>query len=140
MDNTQFTDNELDYINENVFDSNQDIYAYAKYPNMPKSLPNTYTIVCQNLPLGSYSLKGKNIDLHFNMAYMLAYADGDKGILDIRYAESDALDFIVRKADNRILLQVKKCKYNAIDNTVKELRKQAIVNQNKLEQQNNLGL
>ena len=128
----------IDYIEEDVFDSTQDIYTYAKYPNMPKSLPNTYTIVCQNLPLGSYSLKGKNIDLHFNTKYMLAY--GNNKFMDIRYPESDVFDLIVKKPCDRILLQAKKCKYNDIESIVKDLRRQAILNQNKLEQQNNLSL
>ncbi len=138
MENIQFTDNELEYINKNVCDSTNDIYAYAKYPNMPKLLPNRYTIVCQNLPLSSYSLKGKNIDLHFNTKYMLFY--GDKNFIDIRYTESDVFNFIVRKPCDRILLQVKKCKYNDIEIIVKELRKQAILNQKQLEQDNNLSL
>ena len=128
----------IDYIEENVFDSTQDIYTYAKYPNMPKLLPNTYTIVCQNLPIGSYSLKGKNIDLHFNTKYMLACSD--KNFMDIRYPESDVFDLIVKNPCDKILLQAKKCKYNDIESIVKDLRKQAILNQNKLEQQNNLGL
>ena len=129
---------DIDYIEENVFDSTQDIYAYAKYPNMPKSLPNTYTIVCQNLPLGSYRLNGKNIDLHFNTKYMLTCSD--KNFMDIRYPEFDVFDLIIKKPCNRILLQVKKCKRKDIENIVKDLRKQAILNQNKLEQQDNLSL
>lgn len=138
MENTQFTDNELDYINDNVFDSTNGIYAYSKYPNMPKFLPNCYTIVCIDLPLGSYSLKGKNIDFHFNTKYMLVY--GNKNFIDERYTESDAFNFIVRKPCDRILFQVKKCKYSDIENLIKELRKQSILNQRKLEQANNVGL
>ena len=143
MDNLQFTKEEfdyieLDYINENVCDSTNTIYAYAKYPNMPKLLPNTYTISCENLPLGSYSLKGKNIDLHFNTKYMLAY--GNNKFMDIRYPESDVFNIIIRKPCNRILLQVKKCKYNDIERIVKDLRKQAILNQKQLKQDSNLSL
>ena len=129
---------EIDYIEEDIFNTSHDIYAYAKYPNMPKLLPNTYTIACENLPLGSYSLKGKNIDLHFNTKYMLAY--GNNKFMDIRYPEFDVFDLIIKKPCNRILLQVKKCKYNDIERIVKDLRKQAILNKHKLEQQDNLGL
>ena len=135
MGNTQFTKNELDYINEDVFDSTQDIYAYAKYKNIPKFLPNHYAIVCKNLPLGTYTLKGKNIDLHFNTAYMLAY--GDERIVDTRYTENDVLNFIIRKPCDRFLLQVKKCK--DIAPIVHSLREQEVLNQCKLEQQNNLN-
>jgi hypothetical protein len=138
MGNIQFTNNELDYINKNVFDSTNDIYAYSKYPNIPKSLPNTYTIVCTNLPIGSYSLNGKNIDLHFNTKYMLAY--GGQNFMDTRYTESDVFNFIVKNPCDRILLQVKNCKHNDIDSIVKELRRQAFLNQNKLEQQDILSL
>jgi len=138
MENIEFTSSELEYIDKDVFDYEQDIYVYAKYPNMPKCLPNTYSIACKNLPIGTYSLKGKNIDLHFNTQFMLAY--GKKGILDTRYTENNVLNFIIKKPCDRILLQAKKCKSKNIENLVKELRKQALINKNKLEQQNNLSL
>lgn len=100
MNKAQFTEQELDYINEDVFDSTQDIYAYAKYENMPKFLPNRYTIVCKNLPIGTYTLKGKNIDLHFNTIYMLVMAMNAlwipvilKMMFLILLSESLAIDF-----------------------------------------------
>ncbi len=134
MKNAQFTEQELEYINEDVFDSTQDIYAYAKYDNMPKFLPNRYTIVCKNLPIGIYTLKGKNIDLHFNTAYMVAY--GKERFIDTPYTESDVFNFIIRKPCDRFLLQVKKCK--DIAPIIHRLREQEVLNQLKLEQQNNL--
>lgn len=134
FDNIKFKDNELDYINENIFDSTQNIYVYAKYPNMPKCLPNTYNIACKNLPIGEYSLKGKHIDLHFNTKWKLAYID--RNFMDIRYTnESDVFNFIMRESLDRIMFQVKS-KYKDIESIVKELRRQAIFNQRKLEQNN----
>ncbi len=127
---------ELDYINEDVFDSTNNIYAFAKYDNMPKFLSNRYTIECIGLPIGTYTLKGKYIDLHFKTKYKLAHVDNR--FMDIRYTESDVFSFIVRKRCNSIMLQVKKCK--DIENIVKELRRQAILNKHKLEQKDNLSL
>ena len=134
MDNTQFTDNELDYIKRDIFDSDQDIYVYAKYPNMPKCLPNTYNIACKNLPIGSYSLKSKNIDLHFNTKWKLFYID--RNFMDIRYTEEDVLNFIMRESFDRIMFQVKRCKRKDIERIVATLREQALFNQRKLEQNN----
>lgn len=139
MENIEFTNSELEYIDKDVFDYEQDIYVYAKYPNMPKCLPNTYSIACKNLPIGTYSLKGKNIDLHFDTQWKLAYIG--RNFMDIRYTnEINVFNFIIRESFDRIMLQAKRCKSKDIERLVKELRKQALINKNKLEQQNNLSL
>ena len=131
---TQDYEFDIEYVEADIFDCDNDIYVYATYPNMPKYLPNTYNLACRNLPLGSYSLKGKHIDLHFDTIFKLAHTDDN--FLDVRYTESDVFNFIVRETRDRILLQVKKCNRKNIENIVKDLRRQLILKQKQLGQDN----
>ena len=135
---TQDYEFDIEYVEANVFEREHDVYAYAKYHNMPKCLPNTYSIVCNNLPKGSYTLEGKHINLHFNTLYMLASTE--KNFMDIRYNENNSFNFIIKRPCDRFLLQVKKCNYKDIERIVKDLRRQAFLNQKQLEQDSNLSL
>ena len=48
-------------------------------------------------------------------------------------SKMSVLNFIIKKPCDRILLQAKRCKSKDIERLVKELRKQALINKNKLE-------
>ena len=130
MEKTQFTEQELEYINADPFDKSQPIYAYAT-SREGKILPTRYNIKCINLPKGSYDA-GLKVSYHFNTIYAIAYGDlYDK--LE-RYSELGHLSFnIVNNCE--IMLKTKLCKRQTVEEIVRSLRTQAVMNARNLSNQ-----
>ena len=124
----EFTEQELEYINADVFDKSQQIYAYCVNTES-KILPNIYTIKCLDLPKGKYDA-GLKVNFHFNTRYYIAYGHfHDK--LHERYSESGRLKFdIIDNCD--VLLKTKLCKRPTVEEKVYALRTQIVLNTRKL--------
>lgn len=124
MENTkQFTEQELAYINIDVFDKTQSIYAYCSHKTI-KGFPAKYKIYCNEMPKGHYRLEGKNIDFDTTTVWRIGY--GFEPNLKPYYDTSKkyGFDFIINAPCSFGLTIT--CK--DVENYVKELRKQAILN------------
>ena len=121
MNKTQFTEAELKYINTDIDDLNQDIhrrfntiddnfYLYAKLPN------------------GKY-----HIDIEFLSGSMACVID--LKAFDVHaHTVENGVEFTINNQP-RIMLYLEDVSTNVVS-----LRRQAVLNQRKLEQQNNLSL
>lgn len=135
MDTSNFTQQDLDYINSDAFDKTQDIYAYC--PRKPiMCFPTKYTIYCNNLPTGAYHIAGSHIDFNTPTIWKLSYGK-EKGLKPHYDTSKDkGLGFIIY---NPTAFGINVVCSN-VEKYIKELRKQAIENKYKLEQSNNMGL
>ena len=121
----QFTAQEQDIINANIFDSTQDIFAWKKF-NFPNKFPNTYTIKCSNLPVGTYRVAHKHADFHFNTLYEIAYCGTNAVTPVYDTSNPDVFVFTIKGSAHNVTLKVSSC--TNIEDIVKSLRKEAIAN------------
>jgi hypothetical protein len=122
MDNLQFTDKELEYINAGIDDQSQNIHRRFN------GIDNSFYLYAK-LPKGTYNLYIKsNSEIKTNCYWELLHFGIDSYIVDT------GIEFKINN-QTRIFLTLDDVELNVLS-----LRKQAILNQNKLEHQNNLGL
>ena len=118
---------EFKYVNASARDSKQDIYAYPHFLGIP-GLPNTYTIVCTNLPKGTYTfdknLDGRKVSLHYNTRHKVEQED-KKSIVN-NHRELNKYSFEVVEP-TEVMLVVEGV--SSIRGYVVSLRKQALANQ-----------
>ena len=121
MKNIQFTEQELKYINADIDDQNQDIYR--RFNTL-----NDRFYLCASLPNGKY-----HIDIEWLSASMACVID--LKAFDVNaYTVENGVEFTINNQP-RVMLYLEDVSTNVVS-----LRKQAILNQRKLEQQNNLSL
>lgn len=122
MKEYKFTKEELKYINADIDDQNQDIYRRFN------SIDNGFYLYAK-LPKGTYNLYIKsNSEIKTNCYWELLHFGIDAYIVDT------GIEFKINN-QTRIFLTLDDIELNVLS-----LRKQAILNQNKLEQQDNLSL
>ncbi len=122
MEDIKFTKEELKSINTDIDDQTQNIHRRFN------SIDNSFYLYAK-LPKGTYNLYLKpHSEIKTNCYWELLHFGIDAYIVDT------GIEFKINN-QTRIFLSLDDIKLNVI-----ALRKQAILNQNKLEQQNNLGL
>ncbi|MFQ6724413.1 MAG: hypothetical protein ACLRFE_03685 [Clostridia bacterium] len=122
---------EINYIYDSPCGSKNNIRAYCP-GRESKHLPNTYNIKCHNLPKGTYSLKNKKVNFHFNTQYEMVYGDMSDSLRE--YFENWGNFSFKVLGDCEFILQVKRCKRKDIEPIVVALREQALKNYKKSQQ------
>lgn len=129
MENIQFNEDELKYINADIYDKSQNVHI-EKYSRL---IINTYNISCNNLPIGTYTL-----DINLNLP-MTEYASMFCGYLRGKLIDNSTptSNFSFNILDNcRFLLKTQyPCRKSTIQNAVLSLRTQAVVNARNLSKQ-----
>ena len=124
----KFTEQELAYINADIYDKSQPIHTYAK--KIKNSiLPNKYIIKCVNIPQGEYVTRN-NISFHNTTVHNMAYGFFYKRLIEV-YPDMGYFEFEVLN-DCEFVLKSKHCKQETIEKIIRSLRKQAVVNKQNL--------
>lgn len=126
--NNNFTQEELNYINNDIFYKGHDVYAEAQY-STPKYCPNRYIIKCRNIAMGQYIIPGKDVLFHQITKSTIALST-NHSIKPIH--NLNACQFEIIAPNNRVLLDVTFT--HDIESIVRDIRKQVLINAHKHEQ------
>ncbi len=131
MEDIQFNEQELEYINADIYDKTQPIYAYAT-SREGKILPTRYNVRCTNIPKGKY-IVNSTVNFHKSTLVNIAWGNYYRQLTD-RYTPPEQFGFDVW--DNcEFLLKSKFCKQNTIQEIIHSLRTQAVMNARNLSNQ-----